>query len=84
MNLYPHDFEFARRVRISRGAEHMSLKTLSARLCSQGTAIATLGLRRIERFERRVSIGEASAIAEALEQPTMTINLDDAEWMPAR
>ncbi len=60
-------------VRRLREAQRLPYTELSERLTALGHPIPVLGLRRIEKGERRVDIDELAALARALEVPPLTL-----------
>lgn len=71
----PGDVIFARRVRAIRNAMGLTLNELSERCGSLGLPLPQSALSKIEHGLRRVSIGEALILLEAMEAE---VSLDQA------
>lgn len=67
--------QIARQLKRFREAQRLPYTELSDRLAALGRPIPVLGLRRIERGERRVDVDELAALALALAVPPLLLVL---------
>lgn len=63
----------ARNIRHLREGRHLTYVALTDLLAIHGRAIAVLGLRRIERGERRVDVDDLVAFAAVFEVPVVEL-----------
>lgn len=69
----------ARNVKRLREQQNLTLVEVSNRLYAAGRPIPILGLRRIERCERRVDLDDLIALAEVLDVPATELAFDDSQ-----